>query len=496
MRGMTADTTPPPQFTHAQIRTIMIGVALAMFLATLDQTIIATALPAVAQDLGGWDEMAWVVTAYLIASTVTTPIYGRLSDLYGRRPVLLVCVCVFVLGSILAALAQSMLWLIAARVVQGLGGGGLRSVAIAVVSDILPPRERGKYQGYLSVTFATANVVGPVLGGVLSDSLSWHYIFWLNLPLGALAFGMTWRQLRRLPLPKGKPVIDWLGAALILASTTPLLLGISAVQRSGSWISPGSLAGFGIGAAFLVALILWERRAPEPMLPPRLFTNDVFALGSLVTLLTSIVMLALILIIPLNYQLLLGLPPGEAGLRLIAMTVGTVSGSFVAGQLITAFGRTRIFPIAGCGTATLACTLLAMLGLGHSLPVDLGLTLLLGLSFGGQMSPMTVTLQNALDPRDAGIGLSCMMFFRLMGGAFGTAALIALLVGRLGEAGFGNGLELFQPHLRAAMPPDQVRGMAEALAAAFAHVYWVSAGIMALATCAAFAIREIPLRAK
>ena len=201
---MTTETEPA-RFSHAQIRTIMLGVTLALFLASLDQTIVATALPAIAQDLGGWDDIAWVVTAYLIASTVTTPIYGRLSDLFGRRPVLLVSVGIFVTGAMLAALAPSMGWLIAARIVQGLGGGGLRSVAIAVVSDILPPRERGRYQGYLSTTFATANVVGPVLGGVLSDSLSWHWIFWINLPLGALAFSMTWYQLRRLPQPTRKP---------------------------------------------------------------------------------------------------------------------------------------------------------------------------------------------------------------------------------------------------------------------------------------------------
>ncbi|HEY4254673.1 MAG TPA: MDR family MFS transporter [Roseomonas sp.] len=494
---MTIDTAPPPpQFSHAQIRTIMIGVSLAMFLASLDQTIIATALPAVAQDLGGWDSMAWVVTAYLIASTVTTPIYGRLSDLYGRRPVLLFSVAVFVAGSILCALSQSMLMLILARAFQGLGGGGLRSVAIAVVSDILPPRERGKYQGYLSVTFATANVIGPVLGGVLSDSLSWHYIFWINLPLGALAFGMTWHQLRRLPLPKGKPVIDWLGAALILASATPLLLGISAVQRSGSWLSPDSLAGFGIGMVFLVLLILWEKRAPEPMLPIRLFTVPVFALGCFVTLLTSLVMLSLILIIPLNYQLLLGLAPGEAGVRLICMTVGTVCGSFIAGQLVTKTGRTRIFPILGCSSAALACALLAYCGLGHALVVDLALTLLLGFSFGGQMSPMTVTLQNALEPRDAGIGLSCMMFFRLMGGAFGTAGLIALLVGRLSDAGINEGLALFEEQRRGSLTAEQLHGMASALASAFAYVYWVSAGIMATAAVAALCMREIPLRAR
>ncbi|MDB5381334.1 MAG: Drug resistance transporter, EmrB/QacA subfamily [Rhodospirillales bacterium] len=487
---MTSETEPP-RFSHAQIRTIMLGVTLALFLASLDQTIVATALPAIAQDLGGWDQIAWVVTAYLIASTVTTPIYGRLSDLFGRRPVLLVSVSIFVAGAMLAALAPTMGWLIAARIVQGLGGGGLRSVAIAVVSDILPPRERGRYQGYLSTTFATANVVGPVLGGVLSDSLSWHWIFWINLPLGALAFSMTWYQLRRLPRPTRRPVIDWLGAALILAATTPLLLGISAVQRTGSWGSAETLTGFAVGGAFLVALVLWELRVREPMLPMRLFANSIFAYASVVTLLTSTVMIALILIIPLHYQLLVGLAPGAAGIRLIAMTLGTVSGSFVAGQLITKTGRTWIFPVIGCAGATAGCMLLAVLGLGHTLVVDLAVTMLLGLSLGGQMSPLTVTIQNALEPRDAGVGLSCMMFFRLMGGAFGTAGLVAVLVDRL-----GGGLALFQPHLRAAMPVAELRAMGTLLTSSFAHVYWVSAGIMALATVAACAIRELPLRGK
>ena len=487
---MTSETEPP-RFSHAQIRTIMLGVTLALFLASLDQTIVATALPAIAQDLGGWDDIAWVVTAYLIASTVTTPIYGRLSDLFGRRPVLLVSVGIFVTGAMLAALAPSMGWLIAARIVQGLGGGGLRSVAIAVVSDILPPRERGRYQGYLSTTFATANVVGPVLGGVLSDSLSWHWIFWINLPLGALAFSMTWYQLRRLPRPTRKPVIDWLGAALILAATTPLLLSISAVQRSGSWGSVETLAGFAVGGVFLVALVWWELRAPEPMLPMRLFANAIFALANVVTLLSSMVMIALILIIPLHYQLLVGLAPGEAGIRLIAMTVGTVAGSFIAGQFISKTGRSKIFPVLGCAAAMASCVLLALLGLGHALVVDLGVTLLLGLSFGGQMSPLTITIQNALEPRDAGVGLSCMMFFRLMGGAFGTAGLVAVLVDQL-----GGGLALFQPALRAAMPAAELRAMGSVLTAAFAHVYWVSAAIMALALVAACAIREVPLRSK
>ena len=495
----TPDIPQPdaPTFSPREVRSIVLGLTLALFLSSLDQTIVATALSAIAGDLGGWEVMPWVVSAYLIASTVTTPIYGRLSDLYGRRPVLLASVSVFVLGSALCALAPSMLWLIAMRVVQGLGGGGLRAIALAVVGDILPPRERGRVQGYLSATFATANIIGPVLGGLFVDVLSWHWIFWVNLPLGAAAFAATWFQLRRLPRPGKRPRIDWAGAALILLSCTPLLLGITFVQRSGSWLSPAALLCFGLGAVFLLALVAQERVAPQPMLPLPLFRNRVFSVAILVTALSSMVMMALVMLVPLYYQLVAGLPAKEAGLRMIAMTLGSVTGSFLAGQAVTATGRYRFLAILGNTVAMLMCLVVAWAGLGRSLWMDTAVTLLLGLSFGCQFSPMTVTIQNALDPKDGGIGVSCMMFFRLMGGAFGVALLSALLLGRLGGGAMGEDPgQLLHRLSQEATGAAEAAALAARAEAAFSDVFLAAGGIAALGLLAALFLREIPLRGR
>ncbi|MBL6459025.1 MFS transporter [Belnapia sp. T6] len=476
----TPDTPETPSyaaFSPREVRTIVMGLMLALFLSSLDQTIVATALSSIAGDLGGWGLLSWVVSAYLIASTVTTPIYGRLSDLYGRRPVLLVSVCIFVGGAVLAALAPSMPALIAARVVQGLGGGGLRAISLAVVGDILPPRERGRVQGYLSGTFATANIIGPVLGGLFVEYLSWAWIFWINLPLGAAAFAATYFQLRRLPRPNRRPRIDWAGAVLIVLSCTPLLLGITLVQRAGSWAAPEALACFGLGLVFLVWLILQERSVQQPMLPLHLFGNPVFSLGIAISGLSSMVMMALVILVPLDYQLVAGLSPKEAGLRMIAMTLGTVTGSFVAGQAVSATGRYRPFVMLGTAVATAMSLLVALLGIGHDPLRDTVVTLLLGLSFGCQFSPMSVTIQNAVEPRDGGIAISCMMFFRLMGGAFGVALLSSVLFWHL--------------------PGGTAEGAAPEVAApAFSIVFLVAAGIAALALVCTLFLKELPLRGR
>jgi EmrB/QacA subfamily drug resistance transporter len=457
------------------VRTIVMGLMLALFLSSLDQTIVATALSTIAGDLGGWSLMPWVVSAYLIASTVTTPIYGRLSDLFGRRPVLLVSISLFVFGAILSALAQSMLMLIMARIVQGLGGGGLRAISLAVVGDILPPRERGRVQGYLSSTFAVANISGPVLGGLFVEYLSWHWIFWINLPLGAAAFAATYFQLKRLPLPGRRPKIDWLGALLIVAACTPVLIGITLIQRSADWLAPEAWGCFALGAVCLAALIAQEKIAPQPMLPLHLFKNRIFTTAIIITGLASMVMMALTVLVPLAYQMVAGLSPKDAGLRMIAMTLGSVSGSFLAGQAVTRTGRYRFLPILGTSAAVCMCLVIALVGLGHSLLLDTFVTLALGLAFGCQFSPITVTIQNAVDPRDGGVAVACMMFFRLMGGAFGVALLSALLLGRLPAGGHAE--------------PAQA-------AAAFSLVFLAAAGIAALCLVAALRLPEIPLRGR
>jgi EmrB/QacA subfamily drug resistance transporter len=263
-----------PAFSRTEIVSILSGLILAMFLASLDQTIVATSLSTIARELNGWALMSWVVSAYLVASTVTTPIYGRLSDLYGRRPILLVSITLFLGASVLCALSQTMPQLIAARILQGIGGGGgLRSVAQAAIADTIPPRERGRYQGYFSSVMAISNVLGPVLGGFFADYLSWHWIFWINIPCGVLALILCDRNLRRLPKPRRRPVIDWLGAALILASTTPILIAVGRAEAAGGWARVDVIAPLGIGLVFLAGLVVWEREAPEPIIPLRLFAN-------------------------------------------------------------------------------------------------------------------------------------------------------------------------------------------------------------------------------
>lgn len=475
-----------PAFGARERQGIVAGLTLALFLSSLDQTIVATALSSIAGDLGGWQAMPWVVSSYLIASTVVTPIYGRLSDLYGRRPLLMASVALFVVGAALCAAAQTMGWLIAARILQGLGGGGLRAVALAVVGDLYPPRERGKVQGYLSATFATANIIGPVLGGLFVEYLSWRWIFWVNLPLGAAAFGATWFQLRRLPRPGKRPRIDWPGAALIVLSCTPVLLAISEVQQGAAWLSAEVLGLTVLGLGFLGALILQERTAPQPMLPLHLFSNRIFSVAIAVSGLSSMVMMSLTILVPLSYQLASGLGAKEAGLRMIAMTLGSVSGSFLAGQAVARTGRYRFLALLGTSVATLMCLVIAAIGLGHSLLLDTVVTLVMGLAFGCQFSPMTVTIQNAVDPRDGGVAVACMFFFRLMGGAFGVAVLSALLLGRLGSEG-GLGALRDRMASGAAVP-----GATEA----FSLVFLAAAGIGTLSFLLALALREIPLRGR
>jgi EmrB/QacA subfamily drug resistance transporter len=506
-RAAMSDEPAPIDFTKREIYSIMAGLLLGMFLGSLDQTIVATALSSIARDLNGWETMAWVVSAYLVTSTVTTPIHGRLSDLYGRRPILLISIVLFVGSSVVCALAQNMTTLILGRALQGLGGGGLRSVAQAALADIIPPRDRGRYQGYFASVFVISNALGPVLGGVLSNDLSWHWIFWINLPLGFCAYAMSSRFLRRLKRPERTAAIDWTGAFLILASATPVLVGVGNAERQGGWTSPmawGPIAG---GIVMTFALILRERVAPEPMLPLRVFANRVFTVSMFITLLVQIVMTALVILVPLNYELVTGLAPDQTGFRLVPLTVGSVVGSASAGWLISHIGRYRIFPIAGSIVAAAACGAICLVGLGHSLLFDVVALSVLGIAWGGQFSPLTIAVQNALHWQDTGIGISCLMFFRLIGGAFGVSLFSAMLISHLSQGALGvpghealganPGLALL--HLDAPgqhLSPALMAALAETMRAAFAHVYAVGTLILALSVIPAVVLKELPLRTK
>jgi EmrB/QacA subfamily drug resistance transporter len=502
MTQLTQTTTL--HLSRREIVSVLSGLMLAMFLASLDQTIVATSLSTMAQELDGWTLISWIVAAYLVASTVTTPIYGRLSDLYGRRSILLVSIGLFLLASVLCALSQTMIELIAARVVQGIGGGGLRSVSQAAIADVIPPRERGRYQGYLSSVMAISNVLGPVLGGFFSDYLSWHWIFWINIPFGALALVLCNRNLRRLPKPRRRPVIDWLGAALIIASTTPILIGIGGVQTTGTWNRTEVLIPIATGIVFLGWLIIHEREARDPMFPLRLFTGRIFSVGSAIAFTMSMVMIALIILVPLDFELVSGLTANEAGIRLVPMTGGTVLGSFIAGQLVSRTGRYRVFPLAGAVAMTGLCAAIAFYRLGTSVVADTLLTSGLGLSFGFQLSPVVVAVQNALELADTGVGLSVLMFFRLIGGAFGVALLTAILVGELNAGamtvpghtvlGANPGIALLHLDQAEAVNPGLMEGLARVLRAAFTHVFFYASAISALTAIGSAALKEVPLR--
>ncbi len=494
----------PLHFTRSEVRSVLFGLLLAMFLASLDQTIVATSLSTMAQELNGWSLMSWVVSAYLVASTVTTPIYGRLSDLYGRRPVLLISIALFVAASVLCALSQTMVELIGARILQGIGGGGLRSVSQAAIADVVPPRERGKYQGYFSSVMAISNLLGPVLGGFFAEDLSWHWIFWINIPFGAMALVLCNRNLRRLPRPRRKPVIDWLGAVLIIASTTPILIGVSGVEAAGGWGRIDVLVPIAIGIVLVGILLVREREASEPMIPLRLFANRIFAVGSIAAFLMSMVMIALIILIPLDFELVSGLAPDQAGIRLMPMTGGTVLGSFIAGQLVTWTGRYRLCPILGAAAMTGLCAAIALYGLGNEALIDTALTAGLGLAFGFQLSPIVVAVQNALEFGDTGIGLSVLMFFRLIGGALGVALLTAILVGSLNAGaqtvpghhvlGAHPGIALLHLDQMDVTSRALLAGLVRTMRAAFTHVFFYATAISALATLSSLALKEIPLR--
>ncbi|HUC10988.1 MAG TPA: MFS transporter, partial [Stellaceae bacterium] len=368
----------------------------------------------------------------------------------------------------------------------------------------IPPRERGRYQGYFSSVMAVSNLLGPVLGGFFADYLSWHWIFWINIPFGALALVLCNRNLQRLPKPRRKPVIDWLGGALIVAATTPMLIGVSRVEASGGWSQPMVLGPIAIGVVFAIGLVAYERVTREPLIPLRLFGNRIFTVGTIISFTNSMVMIALIILVPLDFELVAGLSANDAGIRLIPMTGGTVLGSFIAGQLVTRTGRYRIFPIVGAAAMTGICAAIAFFGLSQQLVLGTALTAGLGLSFGLQLSPAAVAVQNALELADNGIGLSVMMFFRLIGGALGVALLTAILVSDLsagaatvpGHAVLGGnpGIALLHLDQAGSANPALMQSMAHVLRAAFARVFFCATAISMLTLIGSLGLKEISLR--
>src|SRR5215470_8162184 len=430
--------------SQREFRTVMAGLLMVLSLASLDQNIVATALPGIVSELGGLAHLSWVVTAFLVASTATTPLYGKLSDIYGRRALFFVAVGVFLAGSVLCGLAQNMGQLIAFRAVQGLGAGGLITLAQTTVGDLLAPRERGRYQGLFTAVFAACSVAGPLLGGFITDALSWRWIFYINLPIGAVALFLIATVLRK-PNQVINHRIDFEGAALMVGGTVFAILVLTLDTSREAWTRPAPWAE----AALVVVcfgLLAWrERHAEEPILPPRLFRDRVFVIGATVMALTAVALFGAIIFLPLFFQLVLGAAASRAGLMLSPLMGGVIVASVVGGRLLSRTGRYKFLPVTGLSVACVAFVLLAWLALsgGTVLPLELALVGL-GLGLGLVMPNLTTAIQNAVPQQDLGVATSAASFFRSLGGALGVALSGAWMTARLhrllpAEASVGSG---------------------------------------------------------
>jgi EmrB/QacA subfamily drug resistance transporter len=423
---------PAGEFTHRQILTILGGLMMGMFLAALDQTIMATATRTIADDLQGFNLQAWATTAFLITSTISTPLYGKLSDIYGRRPFFLFAIAVFIVGSIACGLAQNMYELAAFRAIQGIGAGGLMSMALAIIGDIVPPRERAKYQGYFLAVFGTASVLGPVLGGFFAgtDSIlgvtGWRWVFFINVPIGIAAMLVVARVLH-LPHTRTDHRIDWPGALALIVGLVPLLT-IAEQGRDWGWDSGRAFLCYIVGAVGLVAFVFAERAyKEEALLPLRLFGNRTVAVGSLSSTILGMAMFGGLVTVPLYLQIVKGSSATLAGLQMIPFVLGIMLGSILSGQLIARTGRYRIFPIIGSSLMVLALGLFALIGADTPLWRVMLVMVLMGLGLGGNMQPMITAVQNAVSPREIGVATSSVTFFRSMGGTLGTAIFLSVL---------------------------------------------------------------------
>ncbi|MFJ4026768.1 MDR family MFS transporter [Paenarthrobacter sp. NPDC089989] len=419
--------------THRQTLTVMVGLMLGMFLSSLDQTIVSTSIYTIANDLDGLSLQAWATTAYLITSTVSTPLYGKLSDIFGRRPLYLAAILIFLAGSLYAGSVHSMTELAIARGVQGLGAGGLLALALTIIGDIVALKDRAKYQGYFMSVFGISSVLGPVIGGAFAGASNilgfdgWRWVFFINLPIGLAALVVVFMFLH-LPARHVKQKIDYWGAAAITLAIVPLLL-VAEQGRVWGWTSGGSWLCYGLGVLGIVAFLFAEKRAGDyALIPLRLFKNATFGLSSLLNFIIGIGMFGAIAMLPMYLQLVKGLTPTEAGLMMITFTVGILFGSITAGRTISSSGVYRVFPI--LGTFTLAAAAVVM---GLVLGVDTGLwvpgliAVFFGVGLGFCMQPLTLAMQVSVPPKDMGVGTSTAAFFRSMGGAVGTAVFISML---------------------------------------------------------------------
>jgi EmrB/QacA subfamily drug resistance transporter len=487
--------------THRQILVVFSGLMLGLFLAALDQTIVATALPTIVGDLGGLDHLSWVVTAYMLTSTASAPLYGKISDLYGRKIVFQAAIVIFLTGSVLAGISQSMVQLIAFRAIQGLGAGGLIVMVMTIVGEVLSPRERGRYQGYIGSVFALSSIAGPLLGGFFVDHLGWRWVFYINLPIGLVALVVTGIVLD-IPSYRKEHRLDYRGAAALVAGVSCALLVTVWGGSEYAWSSPTIL---GLSAAALVLLglfVLQERRAAEPILPLRMFRNRVFTLTSGIGFIVGLGMFGAIVFLPLFLQVVTGVSATNSGLLLVPMMIGVLTGSIGSGRRITTTGRYKRYPVAGTAIMAVGLFLLSTMDPTTSLPVVSVFMATFGFGLGLVMQVLVIAVQNSVELSDLGVATSSTTFFRSLGGAFGTALFGAIFSSRLATnliaalpPGSGPPGDLTRsPALIAALPPELHAPVVVSFSDAITRVFTVGIPFAVVAFAMVLILPELPLR--
>jgi EmrB/QacA subfamily drug resistance transporter len=499
-----APRATPEALSRRRIRLVMGGLLLGLLIAALDQTIVATALPTIAGDLHGLSHLSWVVTAYLLSSTASTPLWGKLGDLYGRKTIFQIAIVIFVIGSALAGLSKSMAELIAFRALQGVGGGGLIVGAQAIIGDVVSPRERGRYQGVFGAVFGVSSVVGPLIGGFFVQSLSWRWVFYVNLPIGAVALAVT-----ALVLPgtvsRIHHAIDYLGTALLAALSTALVLITTLGGTTYRWSSSPIIVLIIASVVLLIGFAVTERRAAEPVLPLSLFRNRIFSTTSAVGFVVGFGMFGAITYLPQYMQVVRGVSPTSSGLRLLPLMAGLLVTSTTSGALISRWGRYKVFPVAGTAFMVVGLFLLSRLGVSTS-TLDASIFMfVLGVGLGGVIQVLVIAVQNAVEYRELGVATSGATYFRSIGGSFGTAVFGAVFSARLAAnlPHYLAGVHIpssfsatggASPAALAALPPPVHHGYVSAYAASLQTVFLVAVPIAALAFGLSWLIKEVPLR--
>ncbi|HWX03836.1 MDR family MFS transporter [Collimonas sp.] len=486
---------------HPPIRLIFSALLLVMLLAALDQTIVSTALPTIVSDLGGLESLSWVVTAYLLASTIVVPLYGKFGDLFGRKIVLQTAIVLFLLGSVLCGVAQNMTQLVLLRALQGLGGGGLMVVTMAAIGDIIPPADRGRYQGMFGGVFGLATVVGPLIGGFLVEHLSWRWIFYINMPLGVVALLVIGTAFKP-HIVRVKHEIDYMGAAFLASALTCIIMFTSQGGTILPWSSPQLWFTLALAILSIAGFIYEERQAAEPIIPLALFRERTFVLSSLIGFIVGMALFGSVTFLPLYLQVVKNSTPSEAGMQLLPLMGGLLATSIIGGQIISKIGRYRYFPIIGTFIACIGMFLLASIDNATPLRTMYLYMGLLGAGLGMVMQVLVLAVQNSVAYKHMGVATSGAMMFRSIGGSIGVAAFGALFTQGLHTrltALIPAGTELpqtFGPttvhHLPAALREDYL----QAFGGALSTVYIVAGCIIALAFVLAWLFEDVQLKKK